>query len=739
MKHSKQAMGLFLSPEWLHDFEDMASAIQSAADNGFGIIICFARHMHHNLHEPRVLAAVQAAAEASHRCGLQFVLDMDWAHWGGRSAEECPDMAMWQIVAKDSDCYRGQFEVSPAYEGGEPFAVEEISAVYGWDATGQVHRIPQEDYVLDQQDSFTSQYAYPSLDDDATVSVYRPRQRTSYVKIRGRIQKGAFTKVRVYVAMRTFQYPDVASASYLEAQQHLLERYAAVPLDGVAWDEPGKGGSLRGYKAGAGFMDFFQQENGYDLRERLLDLDQGESVEAIQTRRDYYTSLGAVNFNAQAAFNEQAKQQFGEDCFLGTHHTYSGMAMDIRCGCADYFKLGKLLTAAFTDTGWDMSSHSETVYNYTLADSLRKELNKPASYLNDWSESQRRTWYDYYTRMKMLYRIDWFSIFLGRYSEGFPTFPWDSHWKDLGRNAQQLQALSDALPADLLPESEMAVWLSWESQAYHEYSKYHYVRLWMTCNYNLSEQALKHSRFFDYVSSEALESAQVEDGCLILGGRRYPRLALPHASLIPAGVWHTVEACIQAGVEVVFIGTPPSRILETGVSLADRFAELCGIEPVDFADYDSWLTSHKPVPGYADWEPEQADFRFPVAKREDSETCLDTDGEIIAVRRGAVTWFNALDPREQFFRHLQSVPSSRPDLQHFGRASFRLFSGADTDSVVLVCMAPLYAELNEHFVYEGGDFQLCGGTWAVLELGETQLRSILQDASCVVASSVGTE
>ncbi|MGE9291544.1 MAG: hypothetical protein ACQKBT_11170, partial [Puniceicoccales bacterium] len=670
----------------------------------------------------------------SHECGLRFVLDMDWAHWGGRSAEESPDMAMWQIVSEESDCYCGRFEVCPAYEGGEPFAVEEVSAVYGWDAAGQAHRLSADDYVLERQDSFTSQFAYPSLDEDSTVSVYRPRQRASYVKIQGRIRSGNFTKVRVYVAMRSFQYPDVAAESYLAAQKTLLKRYAEIPLDGVAWDEPGKGGSLRGYKAGAGFMRLFEEENGYDLRERLLDLDLGDSAEAIQTRRDYYTTLGSMNFRAQAAFNEQAKQQFGVECFLGTHHTYSGMAMDIRCGCADYFRLGQLLTAAFTDTGWDMSSHSETVFNYTLADSLRKELDKPASYLNDWSESQRTTWYDYYTRMKMLYHIDWFSIFLGRYSEGFPTFPWDSHWPDLGRNATQLQSFSDVLPAQMQAESEMAVWLSWESQAYQESSKYHYVRLWMTCNYNLSEEALRHSRFFDYVSTRALETARVEPGQLVLGGRRYRRLVLPYASLIPAKVWATVQVCLDSGVEVIFIGSPPSRIQETGESIAESFADLCGVEPVDFADYDQWLKSHKPVPGFHDWEPEQADFRFPVVPRAGAETCLDTDGRIIAVRSGGATWFNALDPREQFFRHLESGRSSLPGLQHFGRASFRLYSGREGDPVIMVCMAPMYEELQEHFVYEGGSFQLRGGTWMVLRLDGSQIHSVLQDPSCAMTS-----
>jgi hypothetical protein len=146
----------------------------------------------------------------------------------------------------------------------------------------------------------------------------------------------------------------------------------------------------------------------------------------------------------------------GDDIFLGTHHTFSSMAMDLRCGCSDYFRLGKTLSAAFTDTGWDVTPHAETVYNCVLADSLRKELDKLLSYLNDWSWTSHVSWYDYYTRLKMLYRTEWFAIFLGRHCEGFPTFPWDSHWPDVGRNAGQLEAFGEFIAGNGNPKSEMA-------------------------------------------------------------------------------------------------------------------------------------------------------------------------------------------------------------------------------------------------------------------------------------------
>jgi len=724
--NSKQAMGLFLTPDWLHDHADMKAALAEAAQSGFGIIIGFARHMHLTLNDDEVRTAIRFAAETSRRHGMKFVLDMDWAHWANRSVEREPAMAMWQVVSGDGACHNRKFEICLRYEGKAPVVVEEICAVYAWDEAGEVRRLEPGEYNLEQS-SFGSPYAWPSLDDDQTVSVHKPRKDGYYCTLNGRIQKADFTRVRVFVAMRSTRSPDVASEEYLRAQSELLAYYRDVPMDGVAWDEPGKGGSLHGYKAGKAFMAQFQVTYGYDLRERLLELDSGESLVAVQTRRDYYAALVQMNYRAQDEFNRQAKLQYGEDAFLGTHHTYAGMAMDIRCGCMDYFRLGEVLSAAFTDTGWDVSSHSETVYNYALVDSLRKELGKPLSYVNDWSKKPRTVWYDYHTRLKMLYRIEWFMIFLGRCAEKFPTFPWDSHWPDLVRNARQLESFRDVLPEQLEVHSEMAVWFSWESQIYQQRSRAHYVRLWMTCNYNLAEQSLKHGRYFDYVSTRALEAAEVRDGRVILSGKSYRRLVLPYAAMISEAIWFKLKACLDSGVELVFLGPPPSRLWDTGAEIATEFSQLAGVVRVDHAQYDAVLTSQRPVPAFTDWEPEKADFRFPVSAEAGTEVLTDFEGDTIGVRRGNLTWFTTLDPRETFFQHMPACAEGVPALRHYGKGFYRWYAGKDASDAVLVCIAPLYETLHEFFMGGETRFRLEGGAWAVVCVSGHDVTLLLAD------------
>ncbi|MFA6293007.1 MAG: hypothetical protein WC637_14565, partial [Victivallales bacterium] len=439
--------------------------------------------------------------------------------------------------------------------------------------------------------------------------------------------------------------------------------------------------------------------------------------------------LNEMNYQAQHLFNEEAKKLYGKDIFLGTHHTFSGMAIDLRCGCLDYFKLGRLLTAAFTDTGWDVTPHSETVFHYALADSLRKELGKPAAYVNDWSRIPHVSWYDYYTRLKMLYRLDWRMILLGRFAEGHPTFPWDRHWTCVGNNAGQLESFGNFIKNGNNPQSEMAVWHSWESLACLEVSRLHHVRLWMTCNYNLSEEALKCSRHFDYVSGQAIEEAETGKGMIHLPGGSYKRLMLPYAVVMTKAMWKKILACVKAGVEIIFVGPPPLRLSDSGDDISAEFCKLCGVKGTDFGQYDSWLKAHKPVPGFGDWEPEKADFSFPIIPLAGAETLPNDEGETIGVRNlsNRVTWLTSLDPREQFFRHLARPESNCPYPEHYGHAYFRILSGGGSQEFILVCVSPLHERLHEKFAFKDMSFEIEGGSWALLKIAKGKIKATFTD------------
>ena len=181
------------------------------------------------------------------------------------------------------------------------------------------------------------------------------------VIVTGTVKGGGEDKLIFYVDFKTFTFADVVHPVYLKAQRKLLDMYRGIPLDGIGWDEPGKGIALVDtFKTGEGFSCLFQQRNGYSLEDRLVWLDHGDgSAEAIKVRCDYYRTLVEMNYCAQKAFNLYAKEIFGRDLMLGTHQTWSGLPMDFTAGCMDYFKLGKLLTAAWTD-GSGMPCRSNT-------------------------------------------------------------------------------------------------------------------------------------------------------------------------------------------------------------------------------------------------------------------------------------------------------------------------------------------------------------------------------------------
>ena len=723
---SCQSAGLFFCPSWLHDYKDIEKALEEAGRSGnIGIIVAHPWHMEHTIEDSLLHDALKFAAESAHRHSLKFTLEMEWSHWCAKYVEKNTDVAMWLIIPGESSCISGEFDFLIKYEsfGPQVRTQEDIPAVYGFDADGKAHLLPEDAFEI-RMETVSSMYPLPTMEDRVFYSSNSNPGSYCYLRLSGRVNDPSIVRIRVYAAMESYKHPDVAHPDYLRKQIELLETYRDVPLDGVSWDEPGKGNSFNGYKAGRSFLNFFKERNGYDLRSRMLELDKGSGAAALQTRRDYYNTLVAMNYRAQFEFNQKAKELFGQDIILGNHHTYSGLAADLRCGCQDYFKLGENLSDAFTDTGWDSVVRNEPVYNYVLAESIRKELRKPLSKVVDWSRTPHRAWYDYYTRLKMLYRNEWFSIFIGRWGEGHPTFPWDRHWQDVVRNAGQLEDFGRFTGRRVNGLSEMAVWHSWSAVAQLESASYYYVRLWMTGNYNLAHQAMINSRFFDYVSSRAIESARVENGRIHFGENSYRRLALPFAVVMPQALWDKVKECIAQKVELVFFGPPPQWITETGEDISAEFSRLCGVNYFSYEQYNTWLISHKPVPALSNWEPENFDFCFPLTPQSGVQTLFNDDGNMAGVRNPAngVTYFISPDPRELFFRYVDRPQGVYPNISHYGYGCYRLmFEPDNTENPVMVCIAPLNGQLNEYFNYNGNIFRIEGGRWAVLRFSNGKI------------------
>jgi hypothetical protein len=712
-------MGLAFSADWLNHPDRAFPALEQTRDAGFGTILGFVRHMHHTVTHEHVRRAVRRTTENCHRLGLKFALDMDWAHWVDEFVELYPEMAQWTAVRGEAPCFDGRFELNMPYPGFPCVQVAEVTVAYGVAADGA--RVPLDVAALGlSRRSYNSQYALPSLDDDHAYDYHRPMTGPNYTLGLAGAVESRFRSVILYVSFMNMALADVAHPRYLQVQREVLQSYADAGLDGVGWDEPGKGGSFVGWKCGAGFFDFFRQRHGYELRARLIDLDDGDSVTAIQTRRDYHDALNEMNAQAQQDFNEQAQALFGQDCFCGTHHTYSGFGVDIRCGCVDYFRLGRSLSHAFTDTGWEQGTFGETFLHFALAEGLRKELGKPGAYCNDWSRTPRVKWYDYFTRVKSLYGVEWFAIFIGNgFNERHSLFPDDPYWKDVARNATGLNRLAAWLGEGAEPVAETAVWFGWENLTLLSNRHSYLLRLFQGSLNNLAQAALDSGRFFDFVSDRALGEARIENGVLRINNRPYRRLVMPHAAVLRPEVWAVVERAVKAGIPVVFYGAPPWKTTD-GRELTRAFAELMGIAPVSFADYLRWFEAKKPVPKTSEWEPVRVDFSYPVQPQGTTALRRDIESEPLAVGEPVAGpgWLVGVDPwrRDDLLPYLGEPPRDGLDLRHHGRAHLRVLRTPQGGGHAILLAAGMDATLNDTLTLGGGSVTLRHGAWAALRV-----------------------
>ncbi|MGE9289672.1 MAG: hypothetical protein ACQKBT_01700 [Puniceicoccales bacterium] len=164
--------------------------------------------------------------------------------------------------------------------------------------------------------------------------------------------------------------------------------------------------------------------------------------------------------------------------------------------------------------------------------------------------------------------------------------------------------------------------------------------------------------------------------------------SLHYASLVSESIWSTLKACRKAGVELIFIGPPPSRLWDSGELIDDEFSRWVGVRRIDAEEYDAVLRSQRPVPGLTDWEPDRADFSPPISAEPGTHCLTDAEGKTIGVRLENVTWLSTLDPRENFYQQIPALESGSRDLCHYGKGFYRWYIGKDSGSAVLVCIAP---------------------------------------------------
>jgi len=720
----KQIIGFMLSPEWIANPALADPFIADMADHGYTAAILFVRHMALNVRDPEVRDAVKTIAISVKKRGVKFVLDTDWMHWGERFVALRPEAAGGVIGSYQALAQSGYFEfhaAMPSVNGMILF--ERLAAVYKSGVKG---------HVLLSGNDFSYERQSGSFD-----------LKIPGVLIRGKLSEPYSGPLTFYVIFKTFGLPDVSHPSYLAAQKEMLDQYRDVPLDGISWDEPGKGIGLMNYfKAGNGFLEFFKKTNGYDLLPDLIYLDHLDGSEkAAKIRCDYYRTLVEMNFIAQREHNEYAKQLFGKDILLGTHHTWSGLPSDLATGCMDYFYLGRVLNAAWTDGGWSFETRL-SAFNLALADGLRHELGLRDAYYNDWTrlyptvEEMR-----FANRHKMLYHVNNFLMDYSEFCEGHINFQFNSLKAEAKAEVRHMDDF-DALIGNRAAWSDIACLHCWEGAAA---APKWMSRAMYTVNANIVLHLADRNIFPRIMGVESVRRAVVSQTAFTTGNLSYRAIIVPYAHAVPKDVYDKLMAMAEAGVAVIFIGPPP-EFSAAGERLNMDFANRIGMKSFGIIDYQTAFAACGKLPGVNEWEPEMIEFIYPVEPAT-ALTIRDAEGRIIHLRSTGypLYYLPAADPREDLANLVETI--SRPFAESFcERTYLRFFSGEDHSSCVLLAVAkgratdvPLtpdcvrmhtrpvrkHQELKALVRFSGGELVMRGGAWCAVRFENGQPAQII--------------
>ncbi|MBU4366547.1 MAG: hypothetical protein KKF10_05390 [Verrucomicrobia bacterium] len=715
-----QVICIFYSPDLMASPAKFTELVRESKAQGYGIVMGFFRHMKLNLLSPEVVECVRRSTRICHQHGLKYTLEMDATWWGYHLAERHPETALCVCRQGAGTAVRGRFEVVMSLPKiAMPYSQTTctgLAAVFLSGKNGKpVHLDPAKLREM-KIEYFLPMYGKKTYEDVQVHNFYRSGGGDSCVTITGQLPREYSGQVTLYAKFRDTSHAYVGHPKYLHLQKELLDLYKDIPLDGVGWDEAVRGADLESYKMGEGFFDLFRRKRGYRLTEKLIYLDAYEnSPEAVRTRMDYFDLLSDVNLQAQAEFNAHARKLFGKDIILGIHQTWGGIACDLRAGCFPYFKLGKVLTDAYTDTCWMVPR--ETVYQNYLADSLRKELGLEKAYLNDWGGIETNELTNYYTRLKFLFKMNWVTMYMGIASEGLPNFPVTDVWPETGRCAALLDRFNAFLGQDLLPSADVAIWHGWEGIAC---LNNFFVRLYHGAISNIAMACLERNVHFDFVSSDPVDGCTTEKGFVRMGKRRYRTFVVPYACALRTRTFHKLQEMARAGVEVVFFGPPVQWEIDRRRDLSGEFAQMTGMAPLSLAAFSEYYRERKPVPDFAtSWEPPAVDFVYPV-QATTAEEIRDMNGNLFGIRKGTVTYLPVVDPRE----HLVDLLARRhgANIRLYSDSSFcRVHEGGGSKERVVVIVSRMNRTLDAVLKIGPDELFVRGGRWAAFRFQEGRI------------------
>ncbi len=710
-KSNDQIMGYWLNEPAILNPQLMVDAIADLAGCGYDIIRVMLRNTNYHHRHPAVVNAMKIAAEAAHRHGLKIVYDAEPHRLATQDmGAEFPDAVASRLVMASAELVNGEFCLHVACDD--------------FYADMPIFKQVEAAFVIDGKTAFKiDDFAYDLTWEVTTLDDGHTRQRQDYLdhtkfkmsrhlQLSGRLNDFSHGKLVIYCNCLDVGLADFAAAGFQEYYRQLADCFREVALDGVCWDEPGVGGNWRNYRYGDAFAEYFKQRCGYRLSDRLYLLDLPElSSESVKVRIDYYDTLNESLFAAQQSFIAAARQIFGADLLLGTHHTWQGEggSNDYRAGAVDYFRLSDNMDAGYTDCcWWDQNS---VAYSYLLCSSLARLTGSGVAECNTWHWKPTRASVAYNGRLMTLMNINWFNIWYGQNSDTcmYPAhYTWDATVKAMQQH-KELQALL----ADARPAADIAVLHDWRSVAAANNESF--ADLHKAFCLNLSGLAVDGNLAFDFIDERLLAQSSVNDGKLCCRLGEYRILVLPFAVYFTVDSYQKVKEFIAGGGKVIFCGPPPQMLADAN-DLTGEFARMMGMEAIAFAQYQLWFRSR--TTKMPQGRPDAFDVVYHI-RPTTGALLLSVEGEPAGIRSPEFdcVYFSGYEPSGAVFGQLQEWQKSDVEC-HSDSVMFREYRRRDCR--LLAVIARDGKAMRGLLHWHDRCLMLTGGTAAVLEWRQNQ-------------------
>ena len=678
--------------------------LRELAKQGYDLVRVFLRGSNFEWRSPEYVSLIAKMTDEAHRLGMKIVIDCEpHTQIAGREmGKDFPGGMGRRMVRASTQLVSGRFEATfPSRHGSQPNPRLEAAFVRQGD---KVVKLSTLEFGINFEMEF-----YDAGFSERYVE-YTPGRAPflakHYFHLHGRLPSHADGELIVYVSFADEVLIDFWSEATRDFYSSVVECYKDIPLDGIAWDEPAAELGWECYRWGDALAAAFARINGYDLRDKMWLLDEQQiTPDAVKVKLDYYRTLNEGVFQAQKHVCDMARAKCGAGAILGTHHTWVGEGGigDFRAGAVDYFRLNENMDAGYTDCVWWFDGCVD--YVYALGSSLGRLAPSGCTEINTWHWKPTIAATEHAARLMALMRINWFNIWFGDMSD---TSKYPEHYSyDVCTDAmRKLKGfLTELEPCR--PVVDVAIWHGWEGVMAANSQEW----TWGMKNFQLfgSETLARRSIAFDFVDSELLNDARIENGRLVTRLESYRVLVMPYAITMPEKVWEICKAFAAAGGKVIFLGAPPAMTVE-GRDISAEFAACVGIETLTFETFQKSVFS-------------RCKLSIDGPHRWDVNVPLDvTDGVLIPNpehepsgarnQAGTIFYITELVPRGELADLLETVIQPAVTC-HSGSIEWRLYRQADgTQKLMLI--AKKFRRMSGIVRFAGHELEITDGMQAIV-------------------------